>query len=102
MNKKILCRDFLKTSVALSSVNLAATALPQNGSADEYHNARSFLQNLLYTEKEVDDWLAGEDGERIMINYKDVPCRINFFCAYVIKDKLVDMLNPKPFPYQQP
>ena len=24
----------------------------------------------------------------------------NFFCAYAIKDRLVDMLNPKPHPYQ--
>ena len=27
--------------------------------------------------------------------------RGNLFCAYAIKDKLVQMLNPKPFPYRQ-
>lgn len=27
--------------------------------------------------------------------------RGNLFCAYTIKDKLVQMLNPKPFPYRQ-
>ena len=24
----------------------------------------------------------------------------NFFCAYAIKDKLVEMTDPKPFPYR--
>jgi hypothetical protein len=26
--------------------------------------------------------------------------RGNFFCAYAIKDKLIEMIDPKPFPYK--
>ncbi len=125
MNKKILRREFLKKSskaaAAFSILPFAAGSNVNNKKAAQKikENAsitvKECLENIIYTEKEIDDWFAGkafpfakysgefgwllpnnyfrdgidnsvsvynfagEDGERIMINYKDKPCRINTY-----------------------
>jgi hypothetical protein len=119
MNQKMARRAFIKGS---SITTLGIGMIPSNvdrffwtEDPDEIIDVYKFLENILYTKKEVDLWLAGkafpfakynsefgwllnndqymdgvdnsvctytyagEDGERLMSNYKEIPCRINTY-----------------------
>jgi len=112
-------RNFLKKSSIISLGLGAGQLIPvkkiRAADSDAIVDEKTFLSQILYTEKEVDDWFAGkafpfskyhgefgwllnnarfrdgvddsmsvytyagEDGERIMSNYKEKPCRINTY-----------------------
>ena len=112
-------RSFISRSCAavlgLGAAPLAGGKTGRLDPADQIADARPFLDSIIYTEKEVKDWLAGrafpfakyhsefgwllnnarfrdgqddsesvytfvgQDGERIMSNYAEVPCRINTY-----------------------
>jgi len=112
-------RDFIKKSSMISlglGVGRLLPAEKMRESGDEsIMDEKTYLAEILYTEKEVEDWLAGrafpfskyhsefgwllnnaqfkdgidnsistytyagDDGERIMSNYREKPCRINTY-----------------------
>jgi len=112
-------RNFLKKSSIISLGLGAGQLIPvkkiRAADSDAIVDEKTFLSQILYTEKEVDDWFAGkafpfskyhgefgwllnnarfrdgvddsmsvytyagEDGERIMSNYKEKPCRLNTY-----------------------
>jgi len=118
-------RYFLKKSTAfslglslagLSGVTSAGSRKIRNNTMKKNNvDARTYLNSILYTKKEIEDWLAGEafpfskynselgwllpnarfrdgfddsvsvytyadnQGERLMSNYKTIPCRINTY-----------------------
>ncbi len=111
-------RKFIKkgahTGLAMGMGSLIPMNLLSNTSSEPM-DERIYLEEILYTEKEVDEWLAGKafpfskyhaefgwllnnghyqdgvddtystytyegtDGERIMSNYSEKPCRINTY-----------------------
>jgi hypothetical protein len=114
--KQIQRREFLKNSSAISvGIGLYPALNMLAATGNTIFDEEKYLKEILYTKKEVDDWLAGkafpfskyhsefgwllnnaqfrdgidnsvsiytyagEDGERIMSNYKEKPCRINTY-----------------------
>ena len=117
MNKLIDRREFVKHGFFASLAGISAvrsSGLASTGDKEQAVTARDFLKDILYTNEDVDSWLAGRafpfakydselgwllpdanfrDGvdrsvstytygeydERITINYRDKPCRINTY-----------------------
>jgi len=113
---KINRRRFIKNT-AMISLGLSTMVYPQDkqSSQNKIINEKEYLKEILYTRREVDDWLAnkafpfskyhsefgwllnnahfrdgidnsmstytyiGDDGERLMSNYKEKTCRINTY-----------------------
>ncbi len=111
-------RRFIRQSSGIMlgvGAGLSFPLVSSEENTDQPVTARQYLSEILYSVREVDDWLAGrafpfskyhakygwllnnarfpdgidnsvstytytgEDGERLMSNYRDMPCRINTY-----------------------